>query len=335
MNEPPTPASMPPHDPQLRPEQPPAPEILTTSPREAPRGKFSNHPAVLAVARVIAYFIAVFITTYCLMWLGTSLFPEPVGGVAALWREMFQEFAMLLGAVVPAVLLARFEGRSFDEFGLPWRKAFGKSFGMGAAWGLGAITVLMITLRLAQVFWFGQFALHGVRIVKFAVFWGVYFVLVGLFEEFLLRGYPLQTLARGIGFWPAALVLSIGFGAIHVRNPGETWIGLLGVVVIGMFFCFTVYRTGNLWFAVGFHAFWDWGQTYLYSVPDSGTMAPGHLMRPVFHGQDWLTGGTVGPEASVFCFVVIAGVWGVFARRHREVKWEDRTLLRPSAANNV
>jgi membrane protease YdiL (CAAX protease family) len=102
-----------------------------------------------------------------------------------------------------------------------------------------------------------------------------------------------------------------------------------------MFFCFTVYRTGNLWFAVGFHAFWDWGQTYLYSVPDSGTMAPGHLMRPVFHGQDWLTGGTVGPEASVFCFVVIAGVWGVFARRHREVKWEDRTLLQPSAAKNV
>lgn len=254
------------------------------------------------------------------MWLGTSLFPEPVGGVAGLWREMFEEFAMLFGAVLPAALFARFEGRSFDEFGLPWRKAFGSLFWVGALWGLGAITALMIALRVAQVFWFGQVALHGIRIVKFAVFWGVYFVLVGLFEEFLLRGYPLQTLARGIGFWPAAVVLSIAFGAIHVRNPGETWLGLLGVAAIGMFFSFTLYRTGNLWFAVGFHAFWDWGQTYLYSVPDSGTMAPGHLMRPVFHGQEWLTGGTVGPEASVLCFVAIAVVWGLFGWRYREVK---------------
>jgi len=93
------------------------------------------------------------------------------------------------------------------------------------------------------------------------------------------------------------------------------------VVSIGMFFCLTLYRTGNLWFAVGFHAFWDWGQTYLYSVPDSGTMEPGHLMRPLFNGPDWLTGGSVGPEASVLCFVVIATVSAAFARRYRAVKY--------------
>jgi len=83
-----------------------------------------------------------------------------------------------------------------------------------------------------------------------------------------------------------------------------------------MFFCLTLYRTGNLWFAVGFHALWDWGQTYLYSVPDGGTMEPGHLMRPSFNGPDWLTGGSVGPEASLLCFVVIAAVALGFARRY-------------------
>ena len=153
-------------------------------------------------------------------------------------------------------------------------KPSGKLFWEGAVWGLAAITLLLVALRIAHAFYFGQVVLHGVRVFRFAAFWAVYFVVVGIFEESLVRGYALFTLARAWGFWPAAVALSLVFGAIHMRNPGETWVGLVGVVAIGMFFCLTLYRTGSLWFAVGFHAFWDWGQTFLYSVPDSGTVEP-------------------------------------------------------------
>jgi len=214
-------------------------------------------------------------------------------------------------------VMGRFEGRTLADYGLPPRHAFAKLFWEGAAWGLAAITLLLIGLRLVHVFYFGHVVLHGARVLKFAAFWAAYFVLVGIFEEFLVRGYALVTLARAWGFWPAAVTMSLAFGAIHLRNPGETWVGLVGVVAIGLFFCLTLYRTGSLWFAVGFHAFWDWGQTFLYSVPDSGTVEPGHLMQPAFRGSDWLTGGSVGPEASVVCFVVIALAAGGFARRYR------------------
>jgi hypothetical protein len=61
-----------------------------------------------------------------------------------------------------------------------------------------------------------------------------------------------------------------------------------------------------LWYAVGLHASFDWGETYLFSVPNSGTFMPGHLSNAVLHGPKWLTGGTVGPEGSVFCFLTLA-----------------------------
>ena len=32
-------------------------------------------------------------------------------------------------------------------------------------------------------------------------------------------------------FWPAAAVLSALFGAMHLPNPGETWVGAAAVVV--------------------------------------------------------------------------------------------------------
>ena len=43
-----------------------------------------------------------------LMWLGVSLFHEPVHGPALLWREMYQEFAMAVGALLPAIVMGRF-----------------------------------------------------------------------------------------------------------------------------------------------------------------------------------------------------------------------------------
>ena len=116
----------------------------------------------------------------------------------------------------------------------------------------------------------------------------------------------------------SAVVLSAAFGLIHLRNDGEHWPGLLGAAWIGLFLCFTLRRTGNLWFAVGFHAAWDWSETFVYSVPDSGLVSPRHLLKSSLHGPHWLTGGSVGPEGSVLCFLVIALVWLAFSQAYRK-----------------
>jgi CAAX protease family protein len=228
--------------------------------------------------------------------------------------DILAELAAFVAAVIPALVLARIERRPWSVYGLPFRRAFGKLFWLGGVWGFCSITVLILALYGMHGFEFGHLALHGLRIAKFAAYWSAMFLTVGLCEEFLTRGYTQFTLARGIGFWPAAAVLSCAFGLLHVGNQGEQWPGLLAAAGIGLFLCLTLRRTGSLWFAVGFHAAWDWGETFFYSVPDSGMVAPGHLLTSSIHGKPWLTGGTVGPEGSVFCFVVIGLTWIAFDR---------------------
>lgn len=237
-----------------------------------------------------------------------------------LWSQMFSELGVLVAAVTPALVMARVEGRPWGAYGLPLRGAFSKLFWIGVIWGFLGITLLLEILHGLHAFDFGHLVLHGARIMKFAIFWGVVFLLVGLAEEFFLRGYTQFTLARGIGFWPAAALLSAAFGAIHLKNSGEAWTGALAAGLIGLFFCLTLRRTGSLWFAVGFHAAWDWGESFFYSVPDSGSMSPGHLLSSSFHGSRWLTGGSVGPEGSLLCFVAIAVVWVAFERVYPGVK---------------
>jgi uncharacterized protein len=266
----------------------------------------------------LAFYVAVF---YPLQFVASRWAGSLDLGANGLWSMMLEELGVLVAAVVPALVLARVERRRWGVYGLPGRQALGRLFWVGALWGFASITLLLAMMYGLRVFAVGHLAIHGMRIVKFAAFWAVYFCLVGLFEEFLLRGYSQFTLTRAIGFWPAAVVLSCAFGLIHIRNEGEQWPGVLAAVAIGFFFCLTLRRTGSLWFAVGFHAAWDWGETFFYSVPDSGTMFPGHLLKTSLHGPAWLAGGMVGPEGSLLCFVVIGVVWVVFSRRYREVKY--------------
>jgi hypothetical protein len=128
-------------------------------------------------------------------------------------------------------------------------------------------------------------------------------------------------------------LLSILFGALHLMNPGEARIGIVAVVAIGLFFCLTLRRTGTLWWAVGFHMSWDWGESYLYSVPDSGTISRGHLLNSTFHGPDWLTGGGVGPEGSYLLFVLIAALWILFARVYPHVRYEVTPARYPDSSH--
>jgi len=237
-----------------------------------------------------------------------------------------QEGLAVLSAIVAAVIMSRLERRPFAEYGMPLVQAFRKNFWIGLAWGIVTVSALISVIHFVGGYSFGTVDLSGADIARYAAEWAAAFLLVGIAEEFLFRGYLQFTLASGMGFWPAAVLLSCFFGAVHIRNPGEGPVGVLSVFVTGMFLVFTLRRTGTLWFGIGFHAAYDFGETFLYSVPDSGIVAPGHLLASSFHGPRWLTGGTVGPEASVFDFVIIAIAFLLFDRVYRACTLREQPL---------
>lgn len=228
------------------------------------------------------------------------------------WVPMASEAGALGAVILASLVMARVERRSWGEFGLPLRLGLSRAPWIGAGWGIGAITGLVALLYASGTLQFGAIELRGWAIMGFGAAWGVMFLLVGFFEELLLRGYAQFTLTRGIGFWPAAILLSGLFGAAHLGNPGESGAGALSAALLGLFLCLTLRQTGNLWFAVGFHAAFDWGESFLYSLPDSGQVVSRHLVQATLQGPRWLTGGTVGPEGSLGCLVVVAGLWLAF-----------------------
>jgi uncharacterized protein len=232
-------------------------------------------------------------------------------------KNAFTPMLLLLGEglsslflIVCALIMTKIEKKGFSDYSLPLGQAFGRRFWQGVPLGLVMLSLLMALIAALHGFSVGGAALSGAEAVKYGVLYGIGFILVGFFEEFSFRGYLQATLGSGIGFWPAAIVLSLIFGAIHLANSGEAVLGAVTAGAFGLVAALSLFRTGSIWLAIGMHASWDWGETYLYSVPDSGAPAQGHLLNVGFHGPTWLTGGTVGPEGSALAILVLL-IWAL------------------------
>jgi membrane protease YdiL (CAAX protease family) len=237
-----------------------------------------------------------------------GLFPEGKRGVIAPAYHLVTYGVGFLADVLSALLMSRIEGRPFGAYGLTRDRAFGKLFWQGAAVGLLAMTGLISAIYALGGFSFGGLALSGFDILKYGAFWAATLLVVSLTDNFRYRGYLQFTLGNAIGFWPAALTLSMVYAARHLFDlPGQTWSGAISIFLFELVFCFALRRTGTLWWPIGFQAAWDFGEIFLYSAPDSGYHAYGRLLNSTTNESlKWLTGGSVGPEGSLFCFVLIA-----------------------------
>src|SRR5579863_10063270 len=281
------------------------------APRSAFYRTFVGPDGVRAGWKVILFFLVFAVISICLLPLH-RLYPNanpkaPFTPQLALLEESMGAFAVVLATV----LMARFVDRKpFGYFGMPMRRALGANFWIGGVVGLGALALQLELMHLGGWFDFGTLQMHGAPIVGYGLLWAVAFLLVGITEEGLLRGYVQRATTNGLSglggsasFWVSALLFSIMFGAGHLSNAGENKFGLLMVFLDGMTMCFSLWFTGDLWFAIGNHAAWDWGETFLFGTPNSGLIGQPALMAPSFHGPALFSGGKDGPEGSLLALL--------------------------------
>ena len=186
-----------------------------------------------------------------------------------------------------------------------------RQLSVGLIGGAAAMSLALAAIAVMGGLHFGRPILPPLSLLAYGTGYAVVFALVGISEEGLLRAYALIQLSRAISFWPAAILTSLIFVALHLGHATETAIGLTQVGVFGILMAVSVQRTGGIWFALGFHAAWDFTQTFLFGVPDSGAASVGSLITSTFSGPTWLTGGSAGPEGSLLVFLPLGlvGLW--------------------------
>ncbi len=148
--------------------------------------------------------------------------------------------------------------------------------------------------------------------------WALYFILVAAAQEGVFRGWPLTVLARRTGFWRAAIITSLAFAAIHVFAPGRSALGLVAMAMFGLAMCAAVRRFGALWWAMGFHAGWDFMLTAAFGF--GAGSGPRAIWRFAPHGPVWLSGGATGPEASLITVAILGCLGWALTPRAAETR---------------
>ncbi len=245
------------------------------------------------------------------------------GSVFSVQSELPTKLIMAFFVVLATWILSRMEKRPLDDYGMPPRQVLGMRFWEGCIWGFAMLSAILLILRASGHFRIDSVALAGGELYRYALGWGAVFFAVAVSEELAFRGYWLFSFARRIGFWRAAMFTSTVFGLAHLGNPGENALGILQVIVTGLLFCFMIRRTGTLWFALGFHAAWDWAETFFYGTPDSGLIGVGRYLNTSVQGPNWLTGGSAGPEGSVIVFLVLSLCALLISFRFPKVMYPD------------
>lgn len=253
------------------------------------------------------------------------------GGIDGVALYVFKQATRFVFCLLAAGIMGRLEGRSIADYGLPWRQSFRLRFWQGILIGFASLSALLAMMRAAGVFHLGSVAISGAEILKYALAYGLICLVIAFSEEFFYRGYAQFTASAGIGFWPAAILLSSYFGISHLGRATENWIGALNAGVGGLVLCLFLRRTGNLWLPIGFHTSFNWAQVYFYGVPTSGVTVPGHLLNSSFSGPPVLSGGTVGPEGSWLCTLLLAGLAVAFAATFRGQRSKDIAAEEPAS----
>jgi len=264
--------------------------------------------------------------------------PQP-SNLMPISTVLISEGISIFAVVVATWVMGKIEGRSNTIYGLGGRRRL-PNFIAGLGWGVAMLSLLIFVLRSTGLLGFDARELFGGSACGYGAAWLGGFLLVGLFEEYGFRGYLQFTMARGIngiydwlrgfgtraterreagpdlpelcttnqntpGFWISAVLISFGFGFVHHTNAGESPIGLLSAGLVSLVFCLSLWRTGSLWWAIGFHAAWDWAESFLYGVADSGVMIQDHFRSTHPLGSPILSGGLTGPEGSIYILPIL------------------------------
>jgi uncharacterized protein len=182
-------------------------------------------------------------------------------------------------AVLMTALFALYEGRRIDSYGLPLKLAFGRNFWEGAAIGCALPTTVAVGMLALGGMEVRGFALSGSALLVAAVWWIAANLMIGLGEELWYRGYLLQTLWKSMGFWPAAILLAALFAADHYfYRSGENLYDIASLAGLSFLICYSVLKSGSLWFGVGMHAAFDFTQLFLIGSTNGSRVPVNHML---------------------------------------------------------
>lgn len=210
--------------------------------------------------------------------------------------------------------------------------------GLALGFGVNGFCVLMSVLM-------GDIYLEysGFRPLPFILFFICVFIQSSA-EELTDRWYLYQKLRRRYKApWIAIFINSLVFMAMHIPNPGVTFLGLLQTFIVGIIFSLFVYYYNGLWIAMAFHTAWNFTQSIFFGLPNSGIVSAYSVFRldaasaksGLFYNVNFGVEGSIAANVILAVICILVFMKNRDKREHTDI-WAtaDKAAIERAAAGN-
>ncbi|MBD9732143.1 CPBP family intramembrane metalloprotease [Streptomyces sp. H28] len=204
------------------------------------------------------------------------------------------------------------------------------------AWGI-LIGGGMFTAVVVNLYTSGHYDIDGMGSVTGAVGLLGFMAAAAATEEVVFRGVLFRIVEEHIGTYAAMGLTGLVFGLSHLFNENATLWGALAIAIEAGFMLAAAYAaTRSLWLAIGVHFGWNFAAAGVFSTEVSGNGANEGLLDATTSGPELLTGGSFGPEGSVYAvgfgvMLTLVFLWLAHRRGHIVPFGARRAARRDSA----
>ena len=228
---------------------------------------------------------------------------------------------MLLSDIVMMLIVFLFcrfiQKRNFRTFGFI-KKGMLKEYGLGMLLGFAFFSVCVLLGVL-----FGGLKIEGIS-PEFSI--GIFvayllgYMVQGMTEEVLCRGYFLGSYARRYPVYAAVLANSLLFASLHLLNSGISVLAFINITLFGIFASIYFIRRGSIWGIGAFHSIWNLVQGNFYGIKVSGTPVGNTLFTTqAIAGKSLWNGGDFGMEGSLICTIALTcGIIFLYTRKNKD-----------------
>ena len=234
-----------------------------------------------------------------------NAFTERLTAIAGNSKYVIPSLFATIGTTLTVLLWCRFgEGRKLRTLGFVKEHAF-PQYLIGLLAGFVTFSAIV---GVAVVFGGVEFTGFKGQFTLPLLLTFVGFLLQGMSEEVVCRGFMMTSTLRHHNIWWAIGVNSVVFAVMHSFNNGLSLFALLNLILSGVTFSLYMLRTGSIWGACAFHSIWNFVQGNFYGLPVSGISAGDTVFSFGFKGSALVNGGDFGLEAGIAATIVLS-IW--------------------------
>lgn len=211
-------------------------------------------------------------------------------------------FSTIFGTLISIFYCRIIEARHLSSMGMVSKKA---GFRYLQGLGIGFVMISIVAI-LPSLFGITEISFTKSFDIKVIGLFLIGFLIQGMSEEFIFRGYLMNTLGGRHNPWIAVLVSAMAFSLAHLFNPGFNFLVFINLTLFGTFAGLYMIAFNDIWGISAIHSIWNFTQGNIYGISVSGTGKTDSVFRTIAVSDSAvLTGGDFGIEGSVITTIVL------------------------------